>query len=168
MVETAKDVDTKNSYISRTNTNNYGNTSNTVIILLWRYKWNNRGNISKRWSRNKLFVHLKLFVSYSCSFFRTSSRSYFSGLGVGVYSITVTDGWGLWYRIDSVTIIEPSLVVASLRLSRTATCATQAQVTLTASGGTAHIVTVMVLNAYVPLHWKFNNYNRKSRNLQLL
>jgi hypothetical protein len=57
---------------------------------------------------------------------------------------------GLWYRIDPVTIIEPSLVVASLRLSRTATCATQAQVTLTASGGTVPYSYSNGTGAYVP------------------
>jgi hypothetical protein len=36
----------KNSSTSRTNTNSsYGNTSNTVIVLLWRYKWNNQATL---------------------------------------------------------------------------------------------------------------------------
>jgi hypothetical protein len=95
MVETAKDVDTKTVALVVPTLIAVTVTPATQLLSCYGdTKWNNRGNISKRWSRNKLFVHLKLFVSYSCSFFRTSSRSYFHRIRSRVYSITVTDGWG--------------------------------------------------------------------------
>ncbi|MDG2431867.1 T9SS type B sorting domain-containing protein [Flavobacterium sp.] len=61
----------------------------------------------------------------------------FANLGAGSYSITVTDGYNCSTESASVVINEPTEVKADLVLSRTPTCLSSAQITLTASGGTA-------------------------------
>ena len=61
----------------------------------------------------------------------------FANLGAGSYSITVTDGYNCSTESATVVINEPTEVNAALVLSRTATCLSSAQVTLSASGGTA-------------------------------
>jgi large repetitive protein len=60
----------------------------------------------------------------------------FTGLGVGIYSITITDGWNCDFTTNTVTITEPSQIVASLSLTDTLTCTTLAEVTISATGGT--------------------------------
>lgn len=61
----------------------------------------------------------------------------FNGLGAGIYSITVTDGWNCDFETNQVTITEPTQVVAQLTLESALTCANDAELLLTASGGTA-------------------------------
>ncbi|AEM70362.1 conserved repeat domain protein [Allomuricauda ruestringensis DSM 13258] len=61
----------------------------------------------------------------------------FNNLGAGTYSITVTDGWNCSFTTDPVTITEPSEVMASLVQLSGMTCNDDAQLELTASGGTA-------------------------------
>ncbi|MBK0369662.1 T9SS type B sorting domain-containing protein [Flavobacterium agrisoli] len=61
----------------------------------------------------------------------------FANLGAGTYSITVNDGWNCTVESAPVTIAEPTEVVPSLAVTRTQTCNTLTQLTLTATGGTA-------------------------------
>ena len=61
----------------------------------------------------------------------------FNGLGIGTYSITITDGWNCDFTTSTVTITEPTIVVASLSVTSTLTCNTNAQLSLSANGGTA-------------------------------
>ncbi|SDQ13733.1 T9SS type B sorting domain-containing protein [Flagellimonas zhangzhouensis] len=59
----------------------------------------------------------------------------FTGLGAGIYSITVTDGWNCGVETPQVTINEPTEVFASLVQVTEMTCTTDAEILLTASGG---------------------------------
>jgi gliding motility-associated-like protein len=61
----------------------------------------------------------------------------FNGLGAGIYSITITDGWNCDFTTNIVTITEPTPVVASLTLTSSLTCTNDAIITVSASGGTA-------------------------------
>ena len=62
----------------------------------------------------------------------------FTGLGAGIYSVTVTDGWGCSGTTSGiVTIIEPTLVEASLVKSTSQTCTVLSTLILTARGGIA-------------------------------
>ncbi|MBC2838200.1 T9SS type B sorting domain-containing protein [Robiginitalea sp. SC105] len=61
----------------------------------------------------------------------------FTGLGAGIYSITVSDSWGCEVETAQVAITEPTEVVANLVQSATMTCTGDAGLVLTASGGTA-------------------------------
>ncbi|MEM9000936.1 MAG: T9SS type B sorting domain-containing protein [Bacteroidota bacterium] len=60
----------------------------------------------------------------------------FNNLGAGIYSITVSDGWNCGMETAQVIISEPVEVMASLIQLSAMTCNTQAQLELTASGGT--------------------------------
>ena len=60
----------------------------------------------------------------------------FSGLGVGTYSITVTDGFTCSGVSAEITITEPTIVTPLLVHSGNATCLTQDSLTLSATGGT--------------------------------
>ena len=60
----------------------------------------------------------------------------FNGLGAGIYSITITDGWNCDITTNTVTITEPTPIVGSLSLTDTLTCTTLAEVTVSATGGT--------------------------------
>jgi len=60
----------------------------------------------------------------------------FSGLGAGTYTVTVTDGFSCEATSAQIVISEPTIVEGSLIQSRIATCQTQAQLTLSAKGGT--------------------------------
>lgn len=61
----------------------------------------------------------------------------FTGLGVGIYSITITDGWNCDFTTSTVTITQPTPVVGSLTLTSSLTCENDAVITISASGGTA-------------------------------
>ncbi|WP_437396087.1 T9SS type B sorting domain-containing protein [Flagellimonas lutimaris] len=61
----------------------------------------------------------------------------FDNLGAGTYSITVTDGWNCGVETPKVTITEPTEVEASLVQVSGMTCVDDAQIMLTATGGTA-------------------------------
>lgn len=61
----------------------------------------------------------------------------FNGLGAGIYSITITDGWNCDFTTNLVTITEPSSVVATLSLTSSLTCTNNAVITVSVSGGTA-------------------------------
>ncbi|WP_176712456.1 T9SS type B sorting domain-containing protein [Allomuricauda sp. CP2A] len=65
------------------------------------------------------------------------SSDTFNNLGAGIYSITVTDGWNCDVETPQVTITEPTDVTASLVQLSAMTCNDQAQIQLTATGGTA-------------------------------
>ncbi|MDF0714816.1 T9SS type B sorting domain-containing protein [Muricauda sp. 334s03] len=65
------------------------------------------------------------------------SSNIFNNLGAGTYSITVTDGWNCSDTTDTVTITEPTEVRASLIQLSEMTCNDDAQLELTATGGTA-------------------------------
>ena len=60
----------------------------------------------------------------------------FTGLGSGVYSITVSDSWGCEVETVQVTISEPSEVMSNLVQTTMLTCTNDAEIVLTASGGT--------------------------------
>lgn len=59
----------------------------------------------------------------------------FTGLGAGIYSITVTDGWNCDIETNQVTITEPTEVTASLIRTDPLTCDTGVEFELTATGG---------------------------------
>ncbi len=65
------------------------------------------------------------------------SSNTFTGLGAGIYSITVSDGWNCGVETPQVTITEPTEVMASLIQLSEMTCNNDAQIMLSASGGTA-------------------------------
>ncbi|MEY8020394.1 T9SS type B sorting domain-containing protein [Muriicola sp. SD30] len=60
----------------------------------------------------------------------------FDNLGAGIYSITVSDGWNCDVETVQVTISEPSDVESSLIEASMLTCTNNAQITLSATGGT--------------------------------
>jgi gliding motility-associated-like protein len=60
----------------------------------------------------------------------------FSGLGAGTYTVTVTDGFSCEQTSAQIVINEPTIVEGSLIQSKITTCQTQAQLTLSAKGGT--------------------------------
>ncbi|WP_373017816.1 T9SS type B sorting domain-containing protein [Muriicola sp.] len=60
----------------------------------------------------------------------------FNNLGAGIYSITVSDGWNCDVETVQVTISEPSDVESSLIQASAMTCTNDAEIILTASGGT--------------------------------
>ncbi|MGB5554404.1 MAG: SprB repeat-containing protein, partial [Flavobacteriaceae bacterium] len=63
------------------------------------------------------------------------SANTFAGLGAGIYSITVSDGWNCDVETNQVTITEPTKVFASLLRTDPLTCATGVEFELTATGG---------------------------------
>ncbi len=60
----------------------------------------------------------------------------FTGLAAGTYSITVTDGFSCAATSANIVITQPTEVIPTLTLSRTQTCLTQSELTLSATGGT--------------------------------
>ncbi|PCJ91864.1 MAG: hypothetical protein COA50_16120 [Flavobacteriaceae bacterium] len=60
----------------------------------------------------------------------------FNNLGAGIYSITVSDGWSCGLETIQVAITEPTIVASSLLQLSAMTCLNDAQIELTASGGT--------------------------------
>ena len=60
----------------------------------------------------------------------------FTGLGAGIYSITVSDGWNCDMETVQVSITEPTDVASNLVQTATMTCTTDAEIFLTATGGT--------------------------------
>ncbi|NAS11008.1 T9SS type B sorting domain-containing protein [Poritiphilus flavus] len=60
----------------------------------------------------------------------------FDNLGAGIYSITVTDGWNCDDETDQAVITEPTEVMSSLIQLSAMTCNNNAQIELTATGGT--------------------------------
>jgi hypothetical protein len=61
----------------------------------------------------------------------------FNNLGAGIYSITVVDGWSCDVTTNTVTITQPAPVQGFLSVTTGLTCTAQAEITITASGGTA-------------------------------
>src|SRR5690606_31921081 len=61
----------------------------------------------------------------------------FTGLGAGIYSITVIDGWSCDVTTGTVTITEPVEVLANLVQLTAMSCTEDAEILLTASGGKA-------------------------------
>ncbi|WP_209401228.1 T9SS type B sorting domain-containing protein [Pseudozobellia sp. WGM2] len=64
------------------------------------------------------------------------SSATFTGLGEGIYSVTVVDGWNCDVNTNTVQINEPTEVISNLVQTRAMTCASDAELVLTASGGT--------------------------------
>ena len=60
----------------------------------------------------------------------------FAGLGAGTYSITVTDGWYCDFETTTVTVTQPDILVGTLSVTTQLTCLSQAQLTISATGGT--------------------------------
>src|SRR5690606_37136678 len=75
----------------------------------------------------------------------------FIGLGAGTYSITVTDGWGCDVTTGPVSITEPVEVLASLIQVETMSCTEDAEVLLSATGGTAPYSYSMDGITYLPM-----------------
>ena len=67
----------------------------------------------------------------------TQANDTFANLGGGVYSITISDGLNCGITTNQVEIFEPTEVMASLIQIRPLTCTTQAQISLSAIGGSA-------------------------------
>ena len=61
----------------------------------------------------------------------------FNNVGAGIYSITVSDSWNCDVETIQVTITEPTEVEAALIQLSPMSCVNQAQLELTATGGTA-------------------------------
>ncbi|WP_435131823.1 T9SS type B sorting domain-containing protein [Formosa sp. A9] len=62
----------------------------------------------------------------------------FNHVAAGTYYVTVTDGWNCEFITANVTVTEPSdAIVGNLNLNASATCSTDASITLSVSGGTA-------------------------------
>lgn len=61
----------------------------------------------------------------------------FNGLGAGIYSITIVDGWNCDFTTNTVIISQPQPLQALLTVTSTLTCTTQATIAVTATGGTA-------------------------------
>ncbi|WP_418501547.1 T9SS type B sorting domain-containing protein [Flagellimonas sp.] len=66
----------------------------------------------------------------------TQTSNTFNNLGAGTYSITILDGAGCTFTTNEVVIEDPEPVRGTLVLSRALTCDTDAQLTLTVTGGT--------------------------------
>jgi gliding motility-associated-like protein len=64
------------------------------------------------------------------------SSPVFNGLGTGTYNVVVTDGYNCAFTSADVVINEPTKVQATLVKSRTQTCLTSTEITLSATGGT--------------------------------
>ncbi len=60
----------------------------------------------------------------------------FTGLGAGVYTVTVTDGYNCEFTSPNVIINEPTEIDVTLSTASTATCSNSATLTLSATGGT--------------------------------
>lgn len=60
----------------------------------------------------------------------------FNGLGVGTYTVVVTDGYNCEFTSADVIITQPTEVEASLIKATSQTCTTQTTLTLRATGGT--------------------------------
>nr|WP_298792779.1 T9SS type B sorting domain-containing protein [uncultured Allomuricauda sp.] len=75
----------------------------------------------------------------------------FTNQGAGIYSITVSDGWGCDVETVQVTITEPNDVQANLIQLTQLTCTTNAQIELSATGGTGPYEYSVDGIAYTPL-----------------
>ncbi|GAA4237188.1 T9SS type B sorting domain-containing protein [Postechiella marina] len=64
------------------------------------------------------------------------TASTFTNLGVGTYTVTITDGYNCEFTSANIVITEPSPIEASLVKNTSQTCLTGASLTLSASGGT--------------------------------
>ncbi len=64
------------------------------------------------------------------------SSDTFNNIGSGIYSITVSDGWSCDVETAQVTVSEPTEVSSALVQTQELTCAIDATLLLTASGGT--------------------------------
>ena len=64
------------------------------------------------------------------------SSNIFENLGAGIYSVTITDGFGCIFTSLPVTINQPDPIISSLVANTTPTCLIDAELTLSASGGT--------------------------------
>ena len=60
----------------------------------------------------------------------------FENLGAGVYSVTISDGLDCFFTSLPVTINQPDPIISSLVANTTPTCLIDAELTLSASGGT--------------------------------
>ena len=83
---------------------------------------------------NYIYTLFTLSPTQSTSGPQTSNV--FEDLGAGVYSVTVSDGFGCIFTSLPVTIEQPEPIISSLVVSTTPTCLIDAELTLSASGGT--------------------------------
>jgi large repetitive protein len=60
----------------------------------------------------------------------------FTDLATGNYTVLITDGWGCSSAVTPFIISQPTEIVATLATSLAATCTSQAQITINATGGT--------------------------------
>nr|WP_299386183.1 T9SS type B sorting domain-containing protein [Allomuricauda sp.] len=89
--------------------------------------------------RGSYQYQLNIYDSTGTTIVTTSgaqSSDTFNNLGAGIYSITVSDGWNCDVETAQVTISEPAEVMANLVQISQLTCTTQAEIELTATGGT--------------------------------
>ena len=75
-------------------------------------------------------------IGASSSVFGPQASNEFKNLGVGSYTLTVTDNWSCTATSSQITINEPNNIVATLSLLAPATCAVSAQFDLQITGGT--------------------------------
>ncbi|MEJ2161743.1 MAG: T9SS type B sorting domain-containing protein [Robiginitalea sp.] len=75
----------------------------------------------------------------------------FENLGAGIYSITVSDGWNCGVETPQVTITEPVEVFSSLVQTAQITCTNNAEIILTATGGSGPYEYSTDGNNYFPM-----------------
>ncbi|MBX2826588.1 MAG: T9SS type B sorting domain-containing protein [Flavobacteriaceae bacterium] len=86
--------------------------------------------------QNGNYTYTLNMISPSTSTSGPQLSNIFEGLGAGTYTVTINDGFDCFMTSLPIFIGEPDLVIASLNASTTPTCLTEAQLTLSANGGT--------------------------------
>lgn len=79
---------------------------------------------------------LKVVSDNPVSIIGPTSDPVFTGLRAGRYTVTVTDGYSCEAVSNEIVIEEPTLVKATLAVTRQQTCTTLTQLTISAVGGT--------------------------------
>ena len=82
------------------------------------------------------YIYTLIMESPSQTTSGPQTSNVFEGLGAGVYSVTITDGYDCIFNSLPVTINQPEQIVSSLVAAVTPTCLIDAELTLSASGGT--------------------------------
>jgi gliding motility-associated-like protein/uncharacterized repeat protein (TIGR01451 family) len=91
-------------------------------------------NVTGGQSGNYIYTLNTIFPSQTTSGPQTSNV--FENLGAGIYAVTITDGYDCIFTSLPVTINEPEPIVSSLVAATTPTCLIEAELTLSATGGT--------------------------------
>ena len=82
------------------------------------------------------YSYTLITISPTPSISGPQTSNVFENLGVGVYSVTITDGFDCIFTSLPVTINQPDPILSSLVTNTTPTCLIDAELTLSATGGT--------------------------------